>query len=245
MILSPAQNINGSRISVTNASTLLFSLINTAASTSLDRAGHKEGVNSINITPIDGDICVTFDGMTPTATLGIPLYKGMTYGFRTRDLSNMRLIRAGSTDVSCAVEIGKATNGEIDFSMPNSVRTYFADALDATNDKVSTKPIATVNGNTVAYAASLVVRATAGKVYAIRGYTTTAAQWIQIHDAAALPANGTVPEDIKRPDAQGNFEFIYPQGKSFTTGLVVADSSTGPTLTVGAADCWISYEIEA
>ncbi len=50
------------------------------------------------------------------------------------------------------------------------------------------------NATTTAYAASLVVKAAAGALWGLTGYNANAAaQWVQIHDAASLPANGVAP----------------------------------------------------
>jgi hypothetical protein len=116
--------------------------------------------------------------------------------------------------------------------------------LDATNDTVSTQPVEPSNANTSAYAASLVVKASAGTLYEVRGYNSsiTTAYWIQVHDASSLPADTAVPEDIILVQPEENFYIRYPQGKSLGTGIVISNSSTGPTKTIGGADCWISAE---
>lgn len=98
--------------------------------------------------------------------------------------------------------------------------------------------------NSTALVASLVVKATAGTLYGIAGYNANAAaRFIQIHDATALPANTSVPEVVVNVGIAGNFNINFgPFGRRFATGIVVANSTTAPTLTVGTADSWISAE---
>lgn len=100
------------------------------------------------------------------------------------------------------------------------------------------------NATTTAYAASLIVKAAAGALYSITGYNSrTSTQFIQIHDSATLPANGAVPRVIFSVPAQSNFSFdLNPYGRYFATGIVICNSSTGPTTTIGAADCWFDAQ---
>lgn len=102
------------------------------------------------------------------------------------------------------------------------------------------------NASTTAYAASLVVKASAGRLWGLQGYNSAAtAQFIQLHDASSLPANGAAPVDIITVPSLGNFSRDYgPKGRAFTTGIVVSNSTTGPTKTIGAADCWIDAQYE-
>ncbi len=100
------------------------------------------------------------------------------------------------------------------------------------------------NGNSTALVASLVIKASAGKAFEIRGVNTGAAQFIQIHDAASLPADTAIPEDVLYVGANQNFSIVYERGKSFATGIVVCNSSTSATKTIGATNCWFSAEYE-
>lgn len=100
------------------------------------------------------------------------------------------------------------------------------------------------NNTTAAYANSLVVKNTGGTVYKISGYNSLAGvQFIQIHDATALPADGVVPAVILAVSAASNFSADFGvYGRRFTNGIVVCNSTTSPAKTLGAADCWIDAQ---
>jgi hypothetical protein len=92
----------------------------------------------------------------------------------------------------------------------------------------------------VAYEASSIAKASAGVVRAIEGYNSkTSAQFIQLHNSATLPADTGVPDFVITVPASSNFSICFGEnGYYCSAGIVVSNSSTGPTKTIGSADCW-------
>lgn len=100
------------------------------------------------------------------------------------------------------------------------------------------------NATSTAYEASRVVKATKGTLFRVNGYNSKAsAQFIQVHDAAALPAEAAVPVVILTAAASSNFSYTFgEQGRACANGIVLCNSSTGPTKTIGSADCWFDAQ---
>ena len=95
---------------------------------------------------------------------------------------------------------------------------------------------------TTAYAASLVVKAAAGTLYQIFGYNShSATVFVQVHNTTSLPADTSVPIITFAVPATSNFALdLGLMGRAFGTGITVASSSTGPTLTVSGSTAWIN-----
>lgn len=95
------------------------------------------------------------------------------------------------------------------------------------------------NSTTLALAASRIIKSQPGTLY---GMTVTnsnaAAQYIQLFDTGGLPANGVVPI-MGVPVAGDSVLFLEfgIWGRKFQTGIVVCNSTTQETKTIGSADC--------
>ncbi len=107
-----------------------------------------------------------------------------------------------------------------------------------------TSDMAPANATTTVYATSLVIKASVGILKGIAGYNSkTSQQFIQIHNAAALPADAAVPVITFLVPATSDFSIDFGvSGRFFSTGIVVCNSSTGPTKTIGVADCWFDAQ---
>jgi hypothetical protein len=73
--------------------------------------------------------------------------------------------------------------------------------------------------------------------------TNAAAQFVQLHDAVAVPADGAVPVVTFTAAASSDKFVTYSlPGRYFLTGIVVCNSSTAATKTIGAADCFFDVQ---
>ena len=98
--------------------------------------------------------------------------------------------------------------------------------------------------DSVAYEASSIAKTSAGTIFSVTGYNSkTSAQFIQLHDSATLPADTAVPKVILSVPASSNFYYDFGEiGRFCEKGIVVCNSSTGPTKTIGSADVWFNIQ---
>jgi hypothetical protein len=105
-------------------------------------------------------------------------------------------------------------------------------------DPVTTADSA-MNGNSIAATGS------AARLYEVRVYNANAsAQFVMVHDATSLPSNGAVPVEAYTVAAETNLSITWPNGRVMGTGIVISNSSTQQTLTVGGNDCWFSVDYD-
>jgi small ligand-binding sensory domain FIST len=96
--------------------------------------------------------------------------------------------------------------------------------------------------SSTAYEASHVLKTGPGTLISVLIYNSKAgAQFIQLHDAASLPANGATPALVFEIPASSARSFDVPVGgMPFTTGITVCNSSTANTKTIGLSDCYFT-----
>ena len=83
-------------------------------------------------------------------------------------------------------------------------------------------------------------------VYGWTAYNTKgSAQFINVFDANVLPAEGAVPLFSWALAANSGVGFGFqPNGRQFQTGLVLCNSSTDATKTIGSADCFFDVQFD-
>jgi hypothetical protein len=111
--------------------------------------------------------------------------------------------------------------------------------------RVSTVDADVSNTTVVALDDALIVKAAAGKLWGIQGHNSGPAQYIQLHDSATVPADTAVPKVVLFVAEDGNFSLDFGRkGRSFASGIVVCNSSTPATKTIGSSDCWFDAQFE-
>lgn len=117
-------DVTSLKIAVTSTATKLFTLMDTAGSLAAEKNGNyytrDKKANALLITPEDGDVRVLF-GANPTATVGSLLKSGVMYYIPNVDLTDLRLIRTGSSNVNCSVEICISESTESPFAVAGAV----------------------------------------------------------------------------------------------------------------------------
>jgi hypothetical protein len=74
--------------------------------------------------------------------------------------------------------------------------------------------------------------------------TKASAQYVLLHDAAALPADNATPVlAITLAASSSQFVSFGMRGILFLNGIVVCNSSTAHIKTIGAADCTFSGQV--
>lgn len=135
---------------------------------------------------------------------------------------------------AAVVAIDKDSGGQL-----SHIRTL------TTTDNVTNTPVASSLSSSAAYETNRVAKASAGRLFVVNGYNSLgSAQFIQVHNTASLPGDGVAPIAVITVAASSNFSMDFgPLGIPCSTGITICNSTTGPTKTIGAANCYftVSY----
>lgn len=129
---------------------------------------------------------------------------------------------------------GKGADGNFHFAS--------FDNTGAQNVNATSTPLTGTRANSSAYEASRILKASAGTLISLLVYNSKAStQFIQLFDSATVPADATAPVALFEVGASSARSFDVPvTGIPFATGISVSNSSTGPTKTIGSADCYFA-----
>lgn len=132
MIAYPLANINAALISVTGTAAALQDLADVAGST---HHAWSPKLNAVDIAVEGGDIRMTIDGTTPTATKGFLIGTGSKLLLRNVPLANVKLIATGAA-VNCSIQVGVSEDGETSViaGAGGGVTGYAADAAHVSTD---------------------------------------------------------------------------------------------------------------
>lgn len=102
----------------------------------------------------------------------------------------------------------------------------------------------------LAYEAQRLIAAAGARLYGISGYSSrTSGQFILLFDAQSFPSNGAQAVFVMTVGAVSNFNQSWGTGRNggraFQRGIVICNSSTAPTLTLGSNDCFFDAQWDA
>ena len=72
--------------------------------------------------------------------------------------------------------------------------------------------------------------------------TNASSQFIQVFDLASLPADGTVPSILFQVSGSSDKGVQWLPARKLLQGLVMCNSSTAGTKTIGASDCFFDIQ---
>jgi hypothetical protein len=168
-----------------------------------------------------------------------------TIGGNVVEAEAITLVDASGAAITTLPVSGPITDTQLRASAVPVSGTFFQATQPVYEVPDATATYAPSNATSTAYEASNVVKASAGVLFSCTGYNSGAApQFIQFHNATSLPSEGAVPVLIFRAGATANFslDFGGKFGRYFSTGIVICNSSTGPTKTIGSANCWFDVQ---
>lgn len=99
------------------------------------------------------------------------------------------------------------------------------------------------NGTSSGLASSFIALAGEGHVYGFTVYNSNAsAQFILLFDQSTPPSAGETADLVLKVSGSDFLPVNWIPGRYFRQGCVLCNSSTQPTLTAGAADCFFDVQ---
>lgn len=94
------------------------------------------------------------------------------------------------------------------------------------------------NATTSAITNSIIVKPTSGLLYGFTVTNTNAGgQFVLVFDQNTVPSNGSVPILAAAVAASSFVPMVWIPPRAFRNGIVLCNSTTNASLTIGAADC--------
>jgi len=143
------------------------------------------------------------------------------------------------TVASSALPTGAATQTTL-ASIDGKVTACNTGAVVISSGTVTASTATASLANSTAYETSRVVKASAGTLLSLTGYNSGPAQFLQVFNSTTVPANGVAPVLVVAVPATSSFAFEWRNGVPLSTGISISNSSTGPTKTIGSADCYFT-----
>ena len=121
-------------------------------------------------------------------------------------------------------------------TLPDLTDIRYGDGIFSDPEAVTRLARQLNNANSRAAAASLIVKPDAGLLFGITVSSVTA-QFIQVFDLTAVPADGVVPLLSFAVTATNQLGVAWIPPRGFNNGIVLCNSSTQHTKTIGSANC--------
>lgn len=100
-----------------------------------------------------------------------------------------------------------------------------------------------LNKSSIAYGLGFVVKTGPSLLYGFTVYSSRASsQFIQLYDGTAIPNSGAVPNFVIAIATVTDREMAWIPPRKFDAGIVIVNSTTGPTYTAGATDCFFDVQ---